>query len=59
MLWITLSAIVGAILYKFFIQIALSNDTLRAIGFGPQDVNLVTALLVVIALILPKIKSKF
>jgi putative ABC transport system permease protein len=58
MLWITLSAIVGAILYKFFIQIALSNDTLRAIGFGPQDVNLVTALLVVIALILPKIKSK-
>lgn len=58
MLWITLSAIVGAILYKFFIQIALSNGTLRAIGFGPQDVNLVTALLVVIALILPKIKSK-
>ena len=58
MLWITLSAIVGAILYKFFIQIALSNDTLRAIGFGPQDVNLITALLVVIALILPKIKSK-
>ena len=58
MLWITLSAIVGAILYKFFIQIALSNDTLRAIGFGPLDVNLVTALLVVIALILPKIKSK-
>ena len=58
MLWITLSAIIGAILYKFFIQIALSNDTLRAIGFGPQDVNLVTALLVVIALILPKIKSK-
>ena len=58
MLWITLSAIVGAILYKFFIQIALSNDTLRAIGFGPQDVNLVTALLVVIALILQKIKSK-
>ena len=58
MRWITLSAIVGAILYKFFIQIALSNDALRAIGFGPQDVNLVTALLVVIALILPKIKSK-
>ena len=58
MLWITLSAIVGAILYKFFIQIALSNDTLRTIGFGPQDVNLITALLVVFALILPKIKSK-
>ena len=58
MLWITLSAIVG----RFFIN---SLSKLRcqmipyAIGFGPQDVNLVTALLVVIALILPKIKSKF
>ena len=58
MFWITLSAIVGAILYKFFIQVALSNESLKAIGFGPQDVNLVTALLVVFALILPKIKSK-
>lgn len=58
MFWITLSVIVGAILYKLFIQIALSNETLRQIGFGPQDLNLITALLVVIALILPKLKSK-
>ena len=57
MFWITLSVIVGAILYKLFIQIALSNETLRSIGFGPQDLNLITALLVVIALILPKLKS--
>ena len=59
MFWITLSAIVGAILYKIFIQVALSNETLRTIGFGPQDLNLITALLVVIALILPRLKSKF
>lgn len=58
MFWITFAVIVGAVLYKLFIQIALSSDTLRQIGFGPQDLNLVTALLVVFALVLPQIKSK-
>ena len=56
---ITLAVIVGAVLYKLFIQVALSSEKLRDIGFGPQDVNLITALLVVIALVLPKIKTKF
>lgn len=56
---ITLAVIVGAVLYKLFIQIALSSSTLRSIGFGPQDLNLITALLVVIALVLPKLKSKY
>lgn len=55
---ITLSVIIGALLYKFFIQIALSSDTLRSIGFGSQDLNLITALLVIIALQLPAIKAK-
>ncbi len=55
---ITLSVIVGAFLYKLFIQIALSSDSLRSIGFGSQDLNLITALLVVVALVLPQIKSK-
>ncbi|WP_227430785.1 ABC transporter permease [Psychrobacter sp. I-STPA6b] len=55
---ITLAVIVGAFLYKLFIQIALSSDLLRSIGFGSQDLNLVTALLVVIALVLPQIKAK-
>ncbi len=58
MIWITLAVIVGAVLYKLFIQIALSNQLLRDIGFGPQDLNLITALLVVFALILPTLKSK-
>lgn len=58
-IWIiTLSVIIGAILYKLFIQLALSSDTLRSIGFGPQDLNLVTSLLVVLALVLPQVKSK-
>lgn len=56
--WITLSVVVGAVLYKLFIQIALSSQTLRSIGFGPQDLNLVTALLVVIVLMLPNIRSR-
>lgn len=56
---ITLAVIIGALLYKFFIQIALSSSTLRSIGFGPQDLQLMTALLVVVALILPKLKAKF
>lgn len=58
MFWITFAVVVGAVLYKLFIQIALSSETLRQIGFGQQDLNLVTALLVIIALILPQIKSK-
>ncbi|NSM10961.1 ABC transporter permease [Moraxella bovoculi] len=56
--WITLSVIIGAVLYKLFIQIALSSQTLRSIGFGPQDLNLVTALLVVIVLMLPKFRAR-
>lgn len=56
--WITLSVIIGAVLYKLFIQIALSSQTLRSIGFGPQDLKLVTALLVVIVLMLPKFRAR-
>ncbi|MDO5768346.1 MAG: ABC transporter permease [Psychrobacter sp.] len=55
---ITFAVILGAVIYKLFIQVALSSDTLRSIGFGSQDLNLITALLVVIALQLPQIKSK-
>lgn len=54
----TLAVIVGAILYRLFIQIALSSETLRSIGFKSQDLNLITALLVVVVLMLPKIKHK-
>lgn len=56
--FITLATIIGAVIYKLFIQIALSSQTLRTIGFGPQDLNLVTAMLVVLALMLPKFRSR-
>lgn len=58
MFWITFSVLVGAILYRLFVQIALSSDFLREIGFKSQDLNLVTSLLVIIVLMLPKFRSK-
>lgn len=56
---ITLAVIVGAVLYRAFIALALGSDTLQHMGFGPQDLNLVTAILVVLALRLPAIKGYF
>ncbi|NOL48950.1 ABC transporter permease [Pelistega europaea] len=53
--YITLSVVIGAILYRFFIALALNSDF---IGLKAQDLNLVTALLVTVALILPKLKQK-
>lgn len=56
-MWVwVLSVIVGAVLYRLFIALALGSDTLRNIGFGPQDLNLLTAVLVVLALRMPYIK---
>ncbi|AUI66080.1 MULTISPECIES: ABC transporter permease [Glaesserella] len=57
-IWLTFAVIIGSILYRFFIAIALNNETLNGIGFGPQDLNLITALLVVAVLALPKFKHK-
>ncbi len=53
--YITLAVVVGAILYRFFIALALNSDF---VGLKAQDLNLVTALLVTVALILPKLKQK-
>ncbi len=58
-IWLTFAVIIGSILYRFFIALALNNETLSSIGFGPQDLNLITALLVVAVLALPKFKHKF
>lgn len=58
-IWLTFAVIIGSILYRFFIALALNNETLSGIGFGPQDLNLITALLVVAVLALPKFKHKF
>ncbi|HET8729364.1 MAG TPA: ABC transporter permease [Alphaproteobacteria bacterium] len=47
-LWMILACIVGSILYRLAIQLALSADFIEA-----SDLNLVTAVLVALALILP------
>lgn len=59
MIWLTLAVIIGSILYRFFIALALNNETLNGLGFGPQDLNLITALLVVIVLVIPRLKQKW
>lgn len=55
MMIITLSVIVGAVLYRFFIALALNADFL---GLKAQDLNLVTAVLVTVALVIPLIKQR-
>ncbi|MBS7325695.1 MAG: ABC transporter permease [Thiopseudomonas sp.] len=52
---LTLSVILGAIVYRFFIALALESDF---IGLQAQDLNLVTALLVTVALVIPLLKQR-
>lgn len=58
MICLTTAVIFGSIIYRAFIAMALNNETLNRLGFGPQDLNLVTALLVVMVLIVPQLKDK-
>ena len=55
LLLVTLAVILGAIVYRFFIALALNSDF---IGLQAQDLNLVTAVLVVLALVLPRLRKK-
>lgn len=55
MIVLTLAVIVGAVLYRFFIALALNADF---IGLKAQDLNLVTAVLVTIALVIPLLKQR-
>jgi putative ABC transport system permease protein len=50
----TIAVIVGAIVYRFFIALALNSDF---IGLQAQDLNLVTALLVTVALVVPRLRA--
>lgn len=59
MVYLTFAVILGALLYRFFIALALNSGSLQEFGFGAQDLNLITALLVIFALVLPQIKAKF
>ena len=54
LLVVLIGVVVGSILYRIAIQLALSFD---AIGLEPSDLNLVTAVLVALALILPRLRK--
>lgn len=52
----TLACVLGAVLYRFLIALALNSDVL---GLKAQDLNLVTAVLVTVALLVPSWKRRF
>ena len=54
-IWATLAVVLGAIVYRFFIAAALNSDF---ISLKAQDLNLITAVLVTLALVLPQLKRK-
>ncbi|OOS08113.1 putative ABC transport system permease protein [Moraxella cuniculi DSM 21768] len=56
--WITLSVLLGSVIYKLFVQLAMSSELLRDVGFRSQDLNLITAILVIILLVLSGYKHK-
>lgn len=55
---ITLSVIIGSIVYRLFIMVAMGSETLSGLGLKTQDLNLITSILVVGVMLLPQIKAK-
>lgn len=59
-IWLlTLSVIIGSVIYRLFIMVAMGSETLSGLGLKTQDLNLITSTLVVLVLLFPKIKAKF
>lgn len=56
LIFATLAVIIGAIVYRLFIALALNSEF---IGLAAQDLNLLTAILVTIALVIPLLKKRF
>jgi len=52
------AAIIGSVIYRLAIAMALSMKW-GAFSFTPSDLNLITALLVILALTAPKLKERF
>ncbi|MFC0219289.1 putative ABC transport system permease protein [Pseudochelatococcus lubricantis] len=53
--WALVGCVVGAVIYRLAVQTALSIDFL---GLQASDLNLATALLVLVALVLPKLRHR-
>lgn len=56
MLVIVMSCILWSILYRIAVSFVLNTDFL---GFQASDVNLLTAVLVALALVFPKLRSEY
>ena len=56
LLIIVMSCILGSILYRLAVSMALNSDVL---GFQASDLNLITAVLVTLSLIFPKLRSEW
>ncbi|MBP9616426.1 MAG: ABC transporter permease [Sulfurovum sp.] len=56
LLIIVMSCILGSILYRLAVSMALNSDFL---GFQASDLNLITAVLVTLSLIFPKLRSEW
>jgi len=56
MLVIVLSCIVGSLLYRVAVSMALNADFL---GFNASDLNLITAVLVALSLVYPKVRAEW
>ena len=54
-LWATLAVVVGAVLYRLFIALALNSEW---IGLQSQDLNLISSVLVVLVLVTPVLKRR-
>lgn len=55
LLWALVGCVLGSVLYRLAVQAALSAES---IGLMASDLNLVTAVLVAAALVLPRIRSR-
>lgn len=55
-IYLLLACLLGSVVYRLFIALALSSDLF---GLRASDLNLVTAVLVTLALIAPAIRKKF
>jgi putative ABC transport system permease protein len=53
---VIIATVLGAVIYRLFIALALQADF---IGLQAQDLNLITAVLVAVALVLPQVKARF
>ncbi|WP_319466914.1 ABC transporter permease [uncultured Pseudodesulfovibrio sp.] len=53
-----IAALLGSVLYRIAIALALGLK-LGSFSFTPSDLNLITALLVIFALVMPRMKQKF